>query len=417
MKITVKPSEFNGEIWANPSKSIMQRAVVLSALSSKEVYISNPDFSADSLASLGIAENMGATIIKDDDFVIITPGQKIKNTVWNVGESGLSARMFAPVAGLFDDDITITGEGSILKRPMNSVVLALQQLGLQVEHKDYFLPLTIRGKISNNNLELDLSSGSQLLTGLLIALSKSEKDSTIKVKNLKSKPYIDLTICAAKGFGAEIINNEYKYFSVEGNRHFERKKFNIEGDWSGVAFHLVGAAISGKAVITGINPVSKQADRAILNVLKQAGANIKIKHNKVTVEKSRLQSFEFDATDCPDLFPPVAVLAAYCEGQSKIKGISRLKHKESNRYKTLKEEFSKLGINIFSDADYMIIKGKKPQGAKVFSHNDHRIAMALATIGLKAIGDIIIDNAECVNKSYPDYFLDYEILGGLVIKD
>ncbi len=416
MKIIIKPSEFNGEIWANPSKSIMQRAVALSALSGEEVFISNPDYSADSLASIGIAENMGATVTKDDDFIVITPGNELKNTVWDVGEAGLSARMFAPIAGLYEEDITITGKGSILKRPMNSVIEALEQLGLEVEHNNFCLPLKIKGKINNYNLDLDLSSGSQLLTGLLIALSKADKDSKIRVKNLKSKPYIDLTICAAQGFGAEIINEDYKHFSIKGNRDFKRKKFNIEGDWSGVAFHLVGAAISGKATITGINPRSKQADRAVLDVLEQAGAKIKIKHNKITVERAELKAFEFDATDCPDLFPPVAVLAAYCKGTSKIKGISRLKHKESNRFLTLQEEFGKLGVKITAEGDFMVIEGKIPSGGSVFSHNDHRIAMAMATAGLRAKGDIEIQNAECINKSYPDYFLDYEILGGLVIE-
>jgi len=415
MKITIKPSEFNGEIWANPSKSIMQRAVALSALSNGEVFISNPDYSADSLASIGIAESMGATVTKDEDYIIINPSNKLNNSVWNVGESGLSARMFAPVAGLYKEDITIAGEGSILKRPMNTVVEALEKLGLEVEHNDYHLPLIIKGTISNHKLELDMSSGSQLLTGLLIALSKAGRDFNIRVKNLKSKPYIDLTMCVAKGFGAQISNNRYEEFFIKENREFTREKFNIEGDWSGVAFHLVGAAISGKAIITGINPKSKQADRAILDVLDQAGAYIKIKHNKVTVEKSELSSFEFDATDCPDLFPPVAVLAAYCDGVSKIKGISRLKHKESDRFITLKQEFGKLGVQITAEDDFMVVEGRKPSGGTVFSHNDHRIAMAMATAGLGSTGDIVIENAECVSKSYPDYYLDYEILGGLAI--
>ncbi len=413
MKITIKPSEYKGEIWANPSKSIMQRAMALAALSEDEVLISNPDYSADSRASIEIIKRMGAEVSENEDYINVKPCQKLNSNEWHVGEAGLSARMFASIAGLYDEDILLTGHGSILSRPMTTVVEALEQLGLEVEHKDYYLPLLIKGMIKNNKLELDMSSGSQLLTGLLIALSKSRNDSEILVKNLKSKPYIDLTICAAQGFGAEIVNENYERFLIKGNRKLSRKKFNVEGDWSGASFHLVGAAISGKAILSGINPISKQADRAILEALISSGARLKTKHNKIIVEKSVLRAFEFDATDSPDLFPPLVVLATYSKGISKIKGISRLKHKESDRFMTLKQEFGKLGIEIYSEGDYMLIEGKIPEGGLVYSHNDHRIAMALAIAGLGAKGDIVIENAQCVKKSYPDFYLDYEILGGI----
>ena len=415
MKIIVQPSKFNGKIEANPSKSIMQRVIALGALSNSSLIIENRDNSLDSNAALNIANAIGAKVEIKEDVVFIEPSKNLKDKVWDVGESGLCARMFAPIAGLFEEDITITGKGTLLSRPMNSVVYGLQQLGLEVEHNNYFLPLIIKGKIKNYKLNIDSSSGSQLLTGLLIAFTQADQKSDINVKNLKSKPYIDLTTCVLNGFGAIVSNDNYKHFQIEGNQKLERNKFIIEGDWSGAAFHLVGAAISGNAVITRINPKSKQSDRIIMDVLKEIGAEIKIKHNKIIIEKGELNPFEFDATDSPDLFPPLAVLAAFCSGKSYIKGVSRLKHKESNRFNTIKEEFGKLGIKVEKEGDNMIVYGGKPTGGIVNSHNDHRIAMAMATLGLGATGNIEIQNADCVNKSYPDYFLDYESLGGNVV--
>lgn len=412
MKTTVKPSQYKGEISANPSKSIMQRVIALAALSDTPTVIKNMDKSNDSMAALGVCEAMGCDVNIKGDSVVVNPAKTPKHNVWNVGESGLSARMFAPIAGLFEEDITITGKGSLLKRPMNTVIDALEKLGLEVKHNGGYLPLEIKGEITNYNFELDLSAGSQLLTGLLIALSKAKQDSEIKVKNLKSKPYIDLTKCVLAAFGARIENDDYKRFFIPGNSILSRAEFTVEGDWSGVAFHLVGAAISGSVKINGVNPKSKQSDRAILDVLGHVGAEVIKGKNSVFVKKNELSAFEFDATDAPDLFPPLAVLAAYCSGKSKIKGVSRLKHKESNRYDTIKTEFEKLGIKVEQDGDFMIIQGRKPMGGKAYSHNDHRISMALAILGLKAAGNIEIENSESINKSYPGFFVDYKKLGG-----
>lgn len=415
MRTIIKPSRFKGELNANPSKSVMQRVIAIAALSSDETLISNIDRSKDSMAALDVVKAMGVGVEIEEDNVRIMPSKSLKNGIWNVNESGLSARMFAPIAGLFKEDVTITGKGSLMKRPMHAVIESLEQLGLEVEHNNSFLPIVVKGQISNYNLNLDLSSGSQILTGLMIALSKAKKDSVILVKNLKSKPYIDLTSCVLTSFGNRINIENYKKFEIPGNAKLGRKEFEVEGDWSGVAFHLVGAAINGSVKIQAINPKSKQSDKAILEVLKSVGAKIEVNKRSVYVEKGKLNSFEFDATDAPDLFPPLAVLAAYCNGVSRIKGVSRLQHKESDRYTTIKVEFEKVGIKVEKEGDFMLIHGGQPKGALVDSHNDHRIAMAMATLGLKSSGSIEIENSECISKSYPHYFEDFKRLGGDVI--
>jgi len=415
MKTIVKPSRFNGNIKANPSKSVMQRVIAVAGLSKDKTIISNRDISKDAYASIEVIKAIGAKVEIKGDKIEIIPGNRLKNNVWNVGESGLSARMFAPIAGLFEEDITITGEGSLMVRPMNIVVEALEQMGLKVEHNDYFLPITIKGKINNYNLKLDLSSGSQLLTGMLIALSRVGNDVKIEVENLKSKPYIDLTRCVLVSFGTRVENTDYKLFTIKANQKLSRPEFDIEGDWSGAAFHLVGAAISGKITLTGLRHNSKQSDRAILDVLRDVGAKVEASKTKIFVEQDKLNPFVFDASDAPDLFPPLAALAVFCNGVSKIKGVSRLKHKESDRYTTIKNEFAKSGINVEQEGDYMLIHGGIPKGGNVSSNNDHRIAMALAIVGLKAKSNITITNSEAISKSYPDFFTDYEKLGGEVI--
>ena len=415
MTITVSPSSYSGEISANPSKSIMQRAIALAALSADPTLIYNPDRSADSVAALSVAEAMGCEIEYHKDHLRIIPGKKLKTPIWNVKESGLSARIFAHIAGLFGEDITITGEGSLLKRPMDSLIYSLTLLNLEVSHKDGFLPISIKGKIKNHKLHLDLKSGSQVLTGLLFALTQTGRNSKITISNLASLPYIDISISILKDFGAQVNNTDYKLFDIKGNQKLSKPKYKIEGDWSGVAFHLVGAAISGCAEIIGINPQSNQGDRIILDILQKSGAKLRIKHNKVKIEKNVLHPFRYDATHTPDLFPPLAVLALNCDGISKIKGISRLINKESDRFQSLKNEFYKLGLQLESEGDYMIIHPGVPDGGTVNSNNDHRIAMALATLGLVAKDNITIDQAECVQKSYPDFFDHYEKLGGKII--
>jgi 3-phosphoshikimate 1-carboxyvinyltransferase len=244
------------------------------------------------------------------------------------------------------------------------------------------------------------------LTGLLIALPKTKGDSEIKVHNLKSKPYVDLTLKIIEDFGVEVINQNYETFRIKGNQNYKAQEYNIEGDWSSAAFLIAAGLIGGKTEVTGIRQDSKQGDKRVLDALKSAGGKLTINEDSVIAEKSELKAFEFDATDCPDLFPPLVTIAAYCEGTSKIEGVNRLIYKESNRADALVSEFSKMGISVKIENDTMLIEGGQVKSAVIESHNDHRIAMAAAIAALGATGDITILDAECVNKSYPKFYFD-----------
>jgi 3-phosphoshikimate 1-carboxyvinyltransferase len=291
---------------------------------------------------------------------------------------------------------------------------ALSQLDVICTSTGGFLPLTIQGPIKGGRCEIDGSVSSQLLTGLLMALPLAAKNSEISVNNLKSKPYIDMTIQILKSFGITINNMDYSLFQIQGNQKYVPHNYTVEGDWSGGAFLLVAGAINGEMTIKGLRTDSKQSDMAILDALKLAGAKMKLYENKIEISKSELTAFDFDATESPDLFPPLVALASYCKGISTIKGVSRLVYKESDRAATLREEFGKMSISVSIKDDIMSITGGQPVGARVESHEDHRIAMAVAVAALGSTGRIYIRDSQCVAKSYPDFFDDLRHLGAIV---
>ena len=208
-----------------------------------------------------------------------------------------------------------------------------------------------------------------------------------------------------KKFGIEVENHQYESFSFKKTSGFTAGSYTVEGDWSGGAFLLVAGAIAGKIIVEDLCSSSTQADKAIMQALIDSGAEVEIAENTITVAPSALTAFSFDATDCPDLFPPLVSLASYCKGTTFIKGVSRLAHKESNRGLTLQEEFRKMGVTINMDGDIMQVHGGgELKGATVHSHHDHRIAMACAIAALKANGETVIEEAEAVDKSFPDFY-------------
>jgi 3-phosphoshikimate 1-carboxyvinyltransferase len=308
----------------------------------------------------------------------------------------------------------MVGANSLKKRPMFMIEEALNQLGVKCKSAGGFLPLTIQGPIVGGSCEIDGSVSSQILTGLLMALPLAALNSDIRVKNLRSKPYIDMTIQILKSFDINVENNDYSLFHIPGNQKYIPQNYTVEGDWSGGAFLLVAGAINGRICVKGLRKDSMQSDVSIIKALQNSGAQMIVGDDQIEISRSVLKAFEFDATDSPDLFPPLVALASYCEGISAIKGVSRLIYKESNRARSLKEEFGKMNIKIEIKDDLMYVTGGKPQGAKVESHDDHRIAMAVAVSSLGATGKVSIRDSQCVAKSYPCFFDDLRQLGAIV---
>jgi 3-phosphoshikimate 1-carboxyvinyltransferase len=425
MKVTVKPSAVSGEITAPASKSAMQRACAAALIKKGKTILNNPGQSADDKAALDIIQQLGAIVEAIDNTIIInSKGVKPISSTIHCGESGLSVRMFTSVAATSDQSITVTGSGSLVKRPLAFFNEVLPQLDVQCSSQNGLLPLQIKGPLHPKTITVDGSLSSQFLTGLLLAYAAADaSDVTIKVKDLNSKPYIDLTLKLMADFGLKVpVNSNYEefYFGKQSIAQFanETISYTVEGDWSGGAFLLVAGAIAGDIIVYGLDVFSTQADRAILHALMQAETNISIEEKQITVRKSTLKAFHFNATDCPDLFPPLVALASFCDGTSIIEGVHRLTHKESNRAVTLQEEFGKMGVEITLQDDLMLINGGKGlKGTSVHSHHDHRIAMACAVAALKADGQTDIDVAEAVNKSYPNFWRDLSILQATLIQN
>lgn len=418
MRVIVSPSKAAGCLSAPSSKSSMQRACAAALLHNGTTYIYNAGISNDDKAALSIIKHLGAIIKIDSNKIIIeSKGFSSKNIFEEMeiscGESGLSFRMFAPIVALSSGTVNLTGSGSLLSRPMNFFDEIFPQLKINIVSNNGFLPLRIKGPLQPKNIIIDGSLSSQFLTGLLFAFAAAAKEEvTINVIDLKSGPYIDLTLNVMQHFGYNIINKNYLQFLVKPKSDIQNTvEYTVEGDWSSASFLLVAGAVSGAVKIKGLDEGSAQADKAILTALESSGAVIIKNKDSIEVGKTQLKAFEFDATDCPDLFPPLTVLAAYCNGTSIIKGTYRLVAKESNRAETLKEIFGKMGIEILLLEDEMHITGGKIKAAVVSSHHDHRIAMAAAIAALAATGPIEIDNAEAINKSYPEFYNDLKQLG------
>ena len=393
------------------SKSYAQRALAAALLADGETVLRNLDFCDDTLSAIRVIETLGAKVERlDERTVKVTGGLAPKSDTIHVGESGLATRMFTPIASLWNSPITIQGEGTLLYRPMHMMIEPLRKLGVDVRDGGGRLPVEVCGPIKGGEIEVDGSVSSQFLTGLLMALPLADEDTTIAVENAVSKPYLDMTIDMASKFGVNIQHNDYNEFYIEGGQKYEAANLVIEGDWSAAAMLLVAGAIAGKVTLSNVSMLSKQADVAVCDALVHAGALVTSEPDSITAEHRDLVAFEFDATQCPDLFPALAALATAAEGESVIYGTHRLEHKESNRAETIAKEYGKLGIEVRLEGDAMYIKGGKIHSAECESHHDHRIAMSLAVSALRSDGEITIHDAECVAKSFPDFFETLEAL-------
>ena len=435
MVAIVHPSKLSGSQIAPASKSSMQRACAAALIHIGKTIIHNPGHSNDDIAALEVIQKLGASVVTQKPAIgkiyptsieVNSNGVKPIGPSMNCGESGLGIRMFTPIAALSDELISIEGKGSLVKRPMHFFDEILPLVGVKVQSQKGFLPIQIQGPLVPKNITIDGSLSSQFLTGMLMAYAATEKqDIEIKVIDLKSKPYIDLTLAVLNAFGWKVEHTNYESFRFLAHAPLKPIiEYTVEGDWSGAAFLLVAGAIAGPIKVKGLQLNSTQADKKILEALISAKANMKQEEDGILIGPSAdnstaytngLIAFEFDATDSPDLFPPLVALASVCNGVTKIKGVSRLAHKESDRGLTLQTEFAKMGVQIELVGDEMLIHGGNLiQSATVFSQHDHRIAMACGVAALVANGPIEITEAEAINKSYTDFFTHLQELGAKV---
>ncbi|MGB4773154.1 MAG: 3-phosphoshikimate 1-carboxyvinyltransferase [Chitinophagaceae bacterium] len=419
MIVKIQPGAVKGSIEAPASKSSMQRALAAALIRKGETVIHNPGISNDDRAALQNIQRLGAEARWEEGKLIVnSSGVNPVDDVIDCGESGLGIRMFTPITAVSNRKLTVTGTGSLTTRPMDFFDEIFPKLGIQIQSNNGKLPMVIQGPLTPANVEVDGSLSSQFLTGLLMAYAAvGAKDVTITVKDLKSKPYIDLTLAVLRDFGWEVEHQHHETFYFPGRKQGIQGKvdYKVEGDWSGAAFLLVAGAIAGDITVSGLDPLSTQADKAVLQAMMAAGVGMSVMPKTIEIRKSKMKGYQFDATECPDLFPPLVALAAYAQGTTVISGAKRLTHKESNRALTLQEEFGKMGVRIELQDDLMVIHGGgELKAAVTHSHHDHRIAMAIAVAALGADGETEIHEAEAINKSYPDFYDDMRLLGAVI---
>ncbi len=405
----------SGRVTLPGSKSYTQRALAAALLADGDSVILNPSLSEDARHALEIIRTLGARVEEGDGEIRVSGNLRPVKDTLDCGESGLAMRLFSPVAALHAETLILKAGGSLRKRPVDMIAGPLRELGASCQTSQGFPPVRVRGPLRGGMAAVDGSQSSQFLSGLLMALPLAEKDSVLQVTDLKSKPYVDMTLDVLRDFGVKNEHTQYQRFIIPGNQVYQPTRYEVEGDWSGAAFFLVAGAIRGRLGLLGLDPDSLQADRAILQVLEQAGVKVQWTAGRLEVSEAPLRAFAFDATDCPDLFPPLVPLAAWAEGKSRIRGVSRLYAKESDRARVLVDEFRKFGIRTGISGDEMWIEGPPDRPARIDPHGDHRIAMAASVMAAGPGIDAEITDPACVAKSYPAFFNDLERIGGKMI--
>lgn len=392
----IKAQRYNGQLLAPASKSHGQRLLILAALSAQHCSIEN-------LGSDNDTKAMSAALQHFEH----KRNSKESRSI-SVGESGFALRSLAFVAAALFDSYELSGKGTLLNRQHWATIHLLEQLGLSVSHQNGLLPIAVKGSVTNTELEIDASEGSQFVSGLFLLAAKHPGTWKIAIKELSSRPYFEMTLAALREFGFQYERSN-DVFSFEGNQALSCEQVQVEGDWSSVAAHLVGAAIRGEIRVSGLNPESLQPDKNLLHALEQFGATYKWENgNLILTESKNKTPFEFDCTQQPDLFPVLVILACAANGTSSIKGIHRLKNKESDRLQAMCEAMSKWGIRYEIMEQVILIHGNGSIAtAQIETYHDHRIVMAGCVASLLCEEGQVIDDSSAIEKSYPRFIADF----------
>lgn len=416
MKVVLSPGELTGTVNAPPSKSCMHRALICAAASDRETVIKCQSFSKDTEATMDCLRALGADFKIDGEYVTVYPINKNIDSecVLDCNESGSTLRFMIPFAAALGRKCTFVGAQRLGKRPLAPLLDALREHGITAEHGvDSFLPLKISGKLTDGEFTLPGDISSQFFTGLLFALGIVGGGKIKGVGKIESAPYIDITADIQRQFGIEVVY-EGNGYSVKSGQYISPGEFTVEGDWSNGAFWLVAGAIGGNIRCLNLREDTLQGDSKIFDILKLMGADIKRCPGGVEIRKSELHAVEIDCSDIPDIVPILCVAATAAKGSTVFKNIQRLRAKESDRVQTTADMLCALGGKITFDENNITVTGTTLSGGCTDSANDHRIAMSSAVASIVSRGDVKINGAEAVAKSYPDFFEKFTMLGGKV---
>ena len=415
-KVAINPRKISGEVIIPPSKSMAHRAVIAAALSKGVSTIENIDFSDDIIATIEAMRTLGAKIEVREKSLIIDGNSTFtkKGGVIDCNESGSTLRFLVPISIAKGNEITFVGRGNLGKRPLDIYYSIFNKQNIEYTYEENILNLKINGELVGDDFEVAGNISSQFITGLLFALPLLKDDSRIIITTeLQSKGYLDLTLEMLNKFGIEIINKDYKEFIIKGNQSYKAFDYTVEGDYSQGAFFLCANALGNKVISKGLDLNSLQGDKEVIEILERMGGSLKVEDNNINMMFNELKATIIDASQCPDVIPVLTVVAALCEGETKVINGERLRIKECDRLNAIATELNKIGANIIELENGLIINGVKEfTGGEVSSHNDHRIAMSMAIASTFCKEELIITNPKCVSKSYPDFWNDFKALGG-----
>jgi len=416
MNITITPKPLTGVVDVISSKSLSHRYVIAAGLSQGNSIIKNVLDSDDLVATKNALTNLGVSFFNDE---IRGSDLHLKQHEFDCLESGSTLRFMIPIALLQKEKVIFKGRGKLPERPLDIYIQMFNDKHIDYRFlSDKNLPIEIKGPLKSGYYQLKGDVSSQFFTGLLFALPLLRRDSVIEhVTPLESIGYIHLTLEVLEKFGVH-VTYQHPYFYVKGDQSYQPITHTVEGDFSQAAFWMVAATIGDKIKLKNLNPLSKQGDKAIMDIIKDMGG--KIKYFKQTeafnISPSLTKGKTIDLSQIPDLGPILMVLAALSEGSTTFKHVNRLKMKESDRLDAMYQTLKKFGVEMRIEHDEAIITGQKVlKGNQTFdSFGDHRIAMAIAIAAIRANGKVTIKNAEVVKKSYPTFFEVYESLGGII---
>ena len=435
------------------SKSFAQRAVIAAALADGVSHLKGYSSCGDNDAALDVARELGAEVELDGDMLTIkgisaSLGCLSKERL-HVGESGLLTRMMLPLmAQLSSSSVELTGEKTLLGRPLTGAKEILTAFEVNAcpsgpssaEDEPLRVPMTISGPLKAGRAEISGKHGSQLISGLLMALPFADRNSSLIVHEPKSIPYMFITLEVLKKFGIKTGNDMLggrdflesdgdwslcteMVFKIKGGQKYKAADIDLEGDWSAAANFLVAGALFGRTEIEGLDTTSLQADLSIMDILMDAGASLSQtdgERGTVTAQRAPLRAFNVDASNCPDLFPIISVLAAFCQGKSRIEGVGRLANKESDRAQAILQMLTQMGVSAEIEGDALLVEGFSLaerllgkgllRGGSYTSRHDHRMVMALKVAALGADGPIEIDDEDCVAKSFPGFHETYKLI-------
>lgn len=422
MIIRVSPSTLRGEVQAPPSKSVMQRLVAGALLAEGTSTLHNISQSDDCTAALLLAAQLGAEIELDEQSVRITGvsgNLQPRTKQLTPRESGLAARLFTPIAGLADAHLEIIADKSLSGRPMDVFEKLFAAFGGRLTTTAGTFPVNIHDRLRGGEAVLTDPISSQFTTGALFAMPLMDGDSSLTVNNATSTPYLDMTLEILADFGIQFYADGHMRYACVSRQSYQPIEAVVDGDWSGAAALAVAAMVAaeGSIAIHGLDNTYTQADESIRGALLFAGGALSGIDGGIQVAKRPVRAFQVDLIESPDLFPVLAALAAFGKKPSKLKGIGRLIHKESNRAEAIRTTWEALGIRVELDAkaDTMIVhpwgSNRPSERIKLHPHGDHRMVMALSVLAIGGSGPIEIEGAECVAKSYPEFFDDLETLG------